>query len=158
MTRVLGLLGVVVGAMALVVPGAVAATSPGAVADVLESQVAVNRTEMMTRAVLLPRGESDAFWPLYREYERERNQLEGRARALLEDYLTSAQTIDDAAAQALLDQLFDLYEQRLTALRKYATALRAKLPARQAAGFVQTVFELLRLLDLQRDARLEFMR
>ena len=66
MTRVLGLLGVAVGVMALGVPGAVAATSPEAVAEVLETQVAVNRTKMMTRAVLLPRGESEAFWPLYR--------------------------------------------------------------------------------------------
>jgi len=32
------------------------------------------------------------------------------------------------------------------------------LPMRQAAEFVQTEFELMRLLDLQRDARLEFMR
>ena len=158
MSRVLCVLGVVVGALALVVPGAVAAMSPEAVENALETQVAVNRTEMMSRAVLLPRAEADAFWPLYREYERERDRLEGEARVLLEDYLTSARTLDDAAAQALLDRLFDLYEQRLTALRTYAMTLRAKVPARQAAEFVQTEFELLRLLDLQRDARLEFMR
>ena len=158
MTRVLALLGVAVGVLVLGVPGAVAATSPEAVENALETQVAVNRTEMMSRAVLLPRAEAAAFWPRYREYERERDRLEGEARALLEDYLTSARTLDDAAAQALLDRLFDLYAQRLTALRTYALTLRATVPARQAAGFVQTEFELLRLLDLQRDARLEFRR
>jgi len=158
MSRVLALLWVAVCVMALVVPSAVAATSPEEVARVLKSQIAVNRTEMMTRAALLPRAESEAFWPLYRGYEREREQLEQRARVLLEDYLKSAQTLDDAATQALLERLFELYEQRLTALRTYATALQARLPMRQAAEFVQTEFELMRLLDLQRDARLEFMR
>jgi len=158
MRRVLGLLGVVVGVMALVDPGAVAATSHEVIADVLETQVAVNRSEMMARAVLLPRAESEAFWPLYREYEREREQLEGRAQLLLQDYVTTAQTLDDAAAEALLDRLFDLYEQRLGLLRTYAMMLRAKVPARQAAGFVQTELELLRLRDLQRDARLGLMR
>jgi len=29
--------------------------------------------------------ESDAFWPQYREYEREHEQIEERARILLED-------------------------------------------------------------------------
>jgi hypothetical protein len=113
---------------------------------------------MLGRAAQLPRAEADAFWPLYREYEREREQLEGQARALLKEYLTSAPTLDDATAQALLARLFDLYAQRLAALRTYATALQAKLPARHAAGFVQTELELLRLLDLQRDARLDFSR
>jgi len=157
MRRVLALLWVV-GGMALMVPGAVAATSPEAVENALETQVAVNRTQMMTRAVMLPRAESDAFWPVYREYEREREQLEGRARVLLEDYVSSARTLDDAATQALLDRLFELYEQRLVLLRKYATALREKLPMRHAAEFVQMEFKLLRLLDLQRDAGLEFRR
>jgi Spy/CpxP family protein refolding chaperone len=158
MSRAAVLLAVAVCAMALAVPGAVAATSHEAIVDVLQTQVAVKRTEMMARAALLPRAESDAFWPLYREYERERERLEGRARALLEDYLNSAGTLDDATAQALLDRLFDLYEQRLALLRKYATALQARLPMRQAAEFVQTEFELLRLLDLERDARLGLMR
>jgi Spy/CpxP family protein refolding chaperone len=142
------------GAFALVVPGAAAATSHEAIADVLETHVAVNRTDVMARAVLLPRAEADAFWPLYRNYERERERLEGEARALLEEYLTSAPTLDDAGAQALLDRLFELHEQRLALLRTYALALREKLPVRQAAEFVQTEFELLRLLDLRRDARL----
>jgi hypothetical protein len=158
MSRVLCVFGAVVGALALVVPGVLAATSPETVANALESQIAVNRTQMMARAALLPRAESEAFWPLYREYEREREQLEQRARLLLEDYLKSARTPDDAATQALLERLFSLCEQQLALLRKYATALQARLPMRQAAEFVQTEFELMRLRDLQRDARLEYMR
>ena len=158
MSRVLCVLGVVVGVMALVVPGAVAATSHEAIENVLETQVAVNRTDVMARAVLLPRAEADAFWPLYRNYERERERLEGEARALLDDYLTNAQTLDDATVQAMLDRLFALYEQRLGLLRTYATALQAKLPIRHAAAFVQREFELLRLMDLQRDERLGRMR
>ena len=158
MSRVLCVLGVVMGALALVVPGAAAATSHEAIADVLETHVAVNRTDVMARAVLLPRAEADAFWPLYRNYERERERLEGEARALLDDYLTNAQTLDDAAVQAMLDRLFALYEQRLGLLRTYATALQAKLPIRHAAAFVQREFELLRLFDLQRDERLGRMR
>jgi hypothetical protein len=158
MSRVLAFLWVVVGVLALGVPGVEAAVSPETVAKMLETQVAVNRTQMLERAVQLPRAEADAFWPLYRNYERERERLEGEARALLDDYLTRAQTLDDATAQALLDRLFDLYAQRLAALRTYATGLQAQLPIRQAAGFVQTELELMRLLDLQRDARLDFRR
>jgi hypothetical protein len=158
MSRLLCVLGVMVGALSLVVPGAVAATSPAATTEALETLVAVNRTDVMARAALLPRAEADAFWPLYRNYERERERLEGEARALLDDYLTKAQTLDDATLQAMLDRLFTLYEQRLGSLRTYATALQAKLPPRHAAGFVQSEFELLRLFDLQRDARLDFRR
>jgi hypothetical protein len=158
MRRVLAFLWVLVGVLALGVPDAGAAASPETVAKMLETQVAVNRTHMLERAVQLPRAEADAFWPLYRDYERERERLEGEAQALLDDYLTRAKTLDDATAQALLDRLFDLYAQRLAALRTYATGLQTRLPIRQAAGFVQTEIELMRLLDLQRDARLDFRR
>lgn len=158
MNRVMALLSVAVGVMILCSTGAVAATAHEAIGDMLRTDIAVKKTEVMSRAMLLPRAESEAFWPVYRKYEREREQLEGRALDLLADYMKSYQTLDDAEAQALLDRLFELHEQRLVLLRGYATELQAKLPTRKVAGFVLTEFDLLRLLDLHRTANLGLIR
>ena len=95
---------------------------------------------MMSRAMLLSRAEAEAFWPVYREYEREREQLEGCTVRLIDDYMESYRTLEDAKARALL--------------RRYAEQLQAKLPARQVAGFVLTELQLLELLDRQRTADL----
>ncbi len=51
-----------------------------------------------------------------------------------------------------------MHEQRLVLLRKYTTKLQGVLPMRQVAGFVQTEFQLLRLLDLQRTSSLPELR
>jgi hypothetical protein len=142
----------------LVASVAVGAANPEAIADMLRHDLASKKSEMMGRALLLSREESDAFWPMYREYERERTQLDGRAVGLINDYVKSYRTLDDTKAKELLETLFSLQEQRLTLLRKYATQLQTKLPMRQVAGFVQVEFQLLRLLDVQRSVELPRLR
>jgi hypothetical protein len=137
---------------------AYSAANPEAVADMLRQDLASKKSEMMGRALLLSREESDKFWPVYREYDRERAQLDGRAVNLINDYVKNYRTLDDAKAKELLETLFSVQEQRLSLLRKYATQLQATLPMRQVAGFVQVEFQLLRLLDVQRSVELPRMR
>ena len=105
MNRVAALFAVAVLALAMVATTALAATSREKIPGVLDPDVAVKRTEMMSRAMLLSRAEADAFWPVYREYEREREQLDVRTVRLIDDYMESYQTLDDAKARALLDRL-----------------------------------------------------
>jgi hypothetical protein len=143
-------------AAALTATAALAALAPDPVT--IQNDIAVKRGEMMSRALLLPRPEWDAFWPLYRQYEREREQLETRAAGLVEDYMKSYQKLDDAKAQELLDRLFELHGQRLVLLRGYAAQLQAKLPPHKAAGFVLTEFQLLHLLDQKRTDTLGLIR
>ncbi len=76
---------------------------------------------------------------------------------LIDDYMESYRTLDDVKARALLDRLFQLHEQRVALLRRYAEQLQAKLPARQVAGFVLTELQLLELLDRQRMADLRLI-
>jgi hypothetical protein len=134
------------------------ATPPEVVADMLRQDLASKKTEMMSRALQLTRQEADAFWPAYREYERERTQLDGRAQDLINEYVKNYRSLDDVKAKELLDTLFDVQGRRLTLLRKYATHLQATLPMRQVAGFVQVEFQLLRLLDLQHSVELPRLR
>jgi hypothetical protein len=158
MSRIAALFAVAVCALTMVATAVLAATSREKIPGVLEPDIAVKRTEMMSRAVFLSRAEADAFWPVYREYDRGREELEARAVRLVDEYTESYQTLDDAKARALLDRLFQLHEQRLALLRWYAEQLQAKLPMQKAAGFVLTEFQLLLLLDQQRTADLGLIR
>jgi hypothetical protein len=154
----MALLAVAVCAAALAATEAQAALSPERIAELLQKETAVKKGEMMSRALQLSRAESDAFWPLHWAYEREREQLDARAVALAQDYMESYRTLDDAEAQALLERLFQMHEQRLALLQRYAAQLQAKLPMRHVAGFVLTEFQLLQRLDLQRTADLGLIR
>ncbi len=158
MSRIVAVFAVTVCALTVVAAAALAATSRERIPGVLDPDVAVKRTEMMSRDMLLSRAEADAFWPVYREYEREREQLEARTVRLVKDYMESYQTLDDVKARALLDRLFQLHEQRLALLRGYAEQLQARLPMQKVAGFVLTEFQLLLSLDQQRTADLGLIR
>jgi hypothetical protein len=154
----MALLAVAVCAVTLFAAEAQAALSPEKIAEELQYDIAVKKGEMMSRALQLSRAESDAFWPLYWTYERERKQLEARTVDLVKDYMERYRTLDDATAQELLDRLFEMHEQRLALLQRYAAQLRTKLPTRQVAGFVLTEFQMLQRLDLQRTADLGLIR
>ncbi len=158
MSRLLVLLSALACVLLLAGTAALGATNPDAIAKMQNTDLAAKTGDMMSRALLLSRSEADAFWPVYREYEREREQLEARTVGLIEDYTKNYRTLDDAKAQDLLDRLFELHEQRLVLLRRYTTKLQTVLPMRQVAGFVQTEFQLLRLLDLQRTSSLPELR
>ena len=151
------LLAVAACAATLSATATLAATTTGDM-ERIQYSIAVKKMEIMSRAVLLPPAESDAFWPVYRDYERERAQIEARTQGLVQDYMKSYETLDDAKAQELLDRLFELHEQRLVLLRKYAAQLQAKLPMRKVDGFVLTEFQLMWLQDVQRSVNLGLIR
>ncbi len=129
-----------------------------AMANLLRVDIAAKKTRVLSDAMLLSSPEGAAFWPVYRQYERELAEFNDTRLALIKEYIQNYRTLDDAKAKDLLEKSFELQERRLSLLRKYAGELQKSLPTKRVAMFIQVESQLLRLIDLQSSVELPELR
>lgn len=120
----------------------------------IDSTIEVVRADMQAdRATIISAGmnfnEKDgaAFWPIYRQYERERSMLDDGRAAVIKEYTQDYTALTDAEAKAMAERMFE-YDSRLAALRKtYYKKFNKVLPAVTVTKF----FQLDRRVDLMMD-------
>ena len=98
-------------------------------------------------------GEKDgaAFWPIYRQYERERSTLDDGRIAVIKEYTEKYSTLTDDDAKSMAERMFE-YDSRLAALKKtYFKKFNKVLPALTVTKF----FQLDRRIDLKVDMQME---
>jgi hypothetical protein len=98
--------------------------------------------------------ESDAFWPVYQQYQKELSRVGDEKVAVIKDYAAHLDHIDDKKATELTAQALAVEEQRLQVIKKYIGELSKVLPAKQVARFFQLELQMQRLIDLQVAAEL----
>jgi len=96
-----------------------------------------DKKELVSLAMDLSAADSVKFWPLYNNYEKERQKL-GRERILiLTDYSDHFESLTNAKADELITKIFK-NELALTNLQqRYYISLKGKLGALKAAKFMQ---------------------
>ena len=129
-----------------------------AMANLLRVDIAAKKTRVLSDAMLLNSPEGAAFWPVYRQYERELAEFNDNRLALIKEYTQNYKSLDDAKAKELIEKSFELQERRLSLLRKYAGELQKSLPTKRVAMFIQVESQLLRLIDLQASVELPELR
>lgn len=98
--------------------------------------------------------ESEAFWPVYQSFQKELSKVWDEKIALIKDYATHFDQVDDTKAKTLTDQAFSVEQQRLDVIKKYIGEFRKVLSAKQVARFFQLEMQMQRMLDLQVAAEL----
>jgi hypothetical protein len=112
--------------------------------DALANQVSLTRAAIQTQrqaivteAMDLDPQQTQAFWPLYREYREAMGKVNDRTVKLLSQYLQAYPNLSDATAAQLLDESLSIEEARQQVKRQYVARLRKVLPERQVARFFQ---------------------
>jgi hypothetical protein len=105
--------------------------------DTYRYAVAEERRTVFAANIGLGVEERLRFWPIYDEYEKEREPLEKERFALLSRYAQSYTSLSDDAAFALAGAAGKLQIQELQLRLKYADTLRRKMSGRLAARFFQ---------------------
>ena len=124
----------------------------------IDSTIAVVRANMRAdRAALITTGmnfndkDGAAFWPIYQQYDYERDRLDDRRAAVIKQYTQKYPNLTDAEAKAMADQMLDC-EYRLAELKKkYYKKFNKVLPALTVTKF----FQLERRIDLMMDIQVE---
>jgi len=81
--------------------------------------------------------EAKVFWPVYEKYQAELFLLRARTMNLIKNYSENYNTMTDATAKKLLDEMMTIETLRGKLARAYLPKFRAVLSARKAARYYQ---------------------
>ena len=119
--------------------------------EVGRASMRADRITIIGTAMNFNQTDGAAFWPIYRQYERERSMLEDGRVEVVKEYENSYPNLTDAQAKEMAERMF-AYEARLAELKKkYFKKFNKVLPALTVTKF----FQLDRRIDLMVDMNLE---
>ena len=120
------------------------AAEPGAADEDITSDIELTRASiqlrrqaLVTAAMDLAPNESEAFWPLYREYRMEMAKVGDRLSKLLVQYAGQYDTLTDAQAVKIMDEYLGIEKAKNEVKGKYVSRFRKVLPARKVMRFFQ---------------------
>lgn len=96
-------------------------------AQVAQQRLKAYRAAIFTEVLQLTEDESKAFWPIYNEFDGEREAIKKEQRAIRK----KLEFTEEANAQQLIDQMFDLEEKEIQIKRKYFEKFLNVLPTKK---------------------------
>ena len=105
--------------------------------ELTRAEVQNKRQEIIKELMDLTPEQSQAFWPVYRDYRSEAAKLGDQRVAMIETYLKNSQSMTDKQADDLLDNSFKLRQRQLDLQKKYVGRFHKVLPAVKVARLYQ---------------------
>ncbi|MGD8376245.1 MAG: hypothetical protein PVF68_08895 [Acidobacteriota bacterium] len=105
--------------------------------DTVKGDLTERRDAALRAVLVLSDEEAEAFWPLQKQYDRERGRLGKERRKLLKEWGKVYQKLDAETAQRLAAQAFSLDEQRTALRKKYFDLMSERVNPVVAAQFLQ---------------------
>ena len=81
--------------------------------------------------------EAVAFWPVYEKHQEDLFQVNQRGAKLILAYASVYQTLTDEQAVKLVDEYYDIQDDRLTVMKKMAVDVGKVLPGKKAFRYLQ---------------------
>ena len=120
-----------------------------AYAELLRSDVRLTKVAIITELMGFTAEEDKAFWPIYREYDREMEKLGDERVALIADYAKAFDSLTDTTADKLARTALDLEAKRQALKAKFYERVRGTLKPKTALRALQIEHQLQLLIDLQ---------
>lgn len=108
-----------------------------ALIQVSRTQINAERQQAITLSLPLTPAESDAFWPLYREYHAQIDLLNDRFYALVIEYAKAYPAVSDDQAQKFLKEYNAIDDKRLSLREKYGKKFLKAIPATKVVRYLQ---------------------
>ena len=122
--------------------------------ELLRSDVAKNRVQIVGRATQLDAPKGAKFWPIYSEFETEYKKFGYGTLALILNYAADYNDMTPPIADQLANKLLDIEQERSNLKRKYFQKFKVALDPITAAKFIQVENQIERILDLQISSQL----
>ena len=81
--------------------------------------------------------EAAAFWPVYDKHQEELFQINQRGAKLILAYASVYQTLTDEQAVKLVDEYYDIQDDRIAVMKKMAVDVGKVLPGKKAFRYLQ---------------------
>ena len=131
-----------------------------AVLEVLRSDVNAFKIQTLNEALQLTGAEADAFWPVYRQYEKDLATVADQKIALLREFgeRCAQGTLDNTAADTMARQWLKNIQARLNLWKKYQKKLAKAVSPARAAQFLQVEHQMALFMDLNIAAEMPALR
>lgn len=107
--------------------------------EMLRSDFNTTKIRTINQVMKLNTAEADAFWPVYREYEKELAAVGDRKLALIRDFFKHYKdgTLDDRMAKQMSEDWLNINQARLDLWKKYSRKIGKAVSPIRAAQFLQ---------------------
>jgi len=117
--------------------------------ELLRSDLRAEKVAIVTVAMNLDDAQSEKFWPIYRDYEKDVAELGDKWISGIKEYAANYMEMTDEKADELMTGSMKLTEERLQLHKKYYKNVKKELGGVVAARFVQVERRLGMLIELQ---------
>ena len=107
------------------------------------------KADIVAKAMKLDASQAATFWPLYKQYEAERQAVGDDRVAVIQDFAEHYDSMNDAKARGLLERSFGIEDKRMAVEKKYKDEMLKVLPGKLVARFFQVDRRLNNLIDLK---------
>ena len=126
--------------------------------ELLRSDFKTQKVAIVTEAMQMSDAESEAFWPVYREYDHELTSLGDMRIALIKDYAKNYDTMTDEVAKELIKRVFKLDDKRLSLDKKYYKKIAKATTEITAFKFFQVQNQIDLIVGLQVSSELPLIQ
>ncbi len=117
--------------------------------NMIRQDLQAEKIQLITKNMEFTVEESSAFWPVYEKYQQEFRKIGDEKVALMKDYATHYDHLDDAKAMELANKAVQLDGMRVDLMKKYLPGFSKVLSGKRVARFVQVENQINRLIDLK---------
>ena len=117
--------------------------------EVIRADMRAKHAGMITKVMVLSEKEAQAFWPVFRDYEKDLMKLNDERLRILKEYAQSYETLTEEKANDLAERTLDWQAGRVKPMRDYYKKFSKALSPKTAAKFLQAENQIWLLIDLQ---------
>ncbi len=128
------------------------------VIELIKSDLKTNSKEIIAEEMNFTNAESEIFWPIYREYEHERDKLSDKRIAAIKEFTENYDSLTNQKADEIMKASFSFYKDRLSLNEKYYRKIAEVLTPVVAAKFMQLENEIQLVIDLNVVSMLPYVK
>ena len=126
--------------------------------ELLKSDLKTQKVAVITEAMALEEGQSDAFWQIYRDYDYELSAIVDRRIAIIKDYASSFSSMTNEQAAALAKTSFNIEKDRAKLREKYYKKFAKEINPLVGARWLMIERTINNLMDLQIQAEMPLIQ
>ncbi len=126
--------------------------------ELLRSDIKTQKVAVITGAMQLEEGQSDAFWQIYRDYDYELSDIVDQRIANIKNYASSFSSMTDEKAAELAKTSFKIEGDRAKLRQKYYKKFENELSPLVGARWLMIERTINNLMDLQIQAELPLIQ
>lgn len=105
--------------------------------DMSKEEIIAERKRQVDEQMNLTPKEEEKFWPLYNEFQSEREKLDKRLFELVAEYANYYKNVTDEKAEQLLEDFLKIEEERIQLKRSFIEKFEGTLPGHKIATYIQ---------------------